>query len=61
MPYSAVTQPRPRPAIQRGTLSCTDAVQITLVSPTEISAEPLAGRTKPGSMSVGRMSPGPRP
>src|SRR5918998_15713 len=31
--YSAVTQPRPLPAIQRGTDSCADAVQITRVSP----------------------------
>ena len=43
--YSAVTQPRPRPRIQRGTSSATEAVQITLVSPTEISAEPSAVRT----------------
>ena len=33
IPYSAVTQPRPLPAIQRGTLSCAEAVQITRVSP----------------------------
>ena len=50
IPYSAVTQPRPEPAIQRGTLSCTEAVQMTRVSPIEISAEPLAVRTNPGSM-----------
>ena len=40
IPYSAVTQPRPLPAIQRGTLSCTDAVQMTRVSPCVMSAEP---------------------
>jgi hypothetical protein len=46
IPYSAVSQPRPWPAIQRGTDSCTEAVQITRVSPHEISALPVAGRTK---------------
>ena len=56
MPYSAVTQPPPLPAIQRGTLSSTDAVQMTRVSPSEISAEPVALRTKPGSISTGRRS-----
>ncbi len=54
MPYSAVTQPRPRPAIQRGTLSTADAVQITRVPPCAISAEPVAVRTKPGSIATGR-------
>jgi hypothetical protein len=33
--YSAVTQPRPLPSIQRGTESVTDAVQMTRVSPWE--------------------------
>jgi hypothetical protein len=33
--YSAVTHPRPRPSIQRGTDSTTDAVQMTRVSPCE--------------------------
>ena len=61
MPYSAVTQPLPCPAIQRGTLSCAEAVQMTRVSPAEISAEPVAVRTKPGSISQGRSSPGARP
>jgi hypothetical protein len=61
IPYSAVTHPRARPSIQRGTLSWTDAVQITLVSPTEISAEPAAVRMKPGSIVVGRSSSAPRP
>ena len=31
--YSAVIQPAPRPDIQRGTLSSTDAVQSTRVFP----------------------------
>jgi hypothetical protein len=56
MPYSAVTQPRPLPAIHFGTLSCTDAVQITRVSPWVISADPAAGLTKWGSIVVGRRS-----
>ena len=50
IPYSAVSQPRPLPAIQRGTDSWIEAVQITRVSPQEISAEPVAGRTKPASI-----------
>jgi hypothetical protein len=33
--YSAVIQPTPRPDIQRGTLSSTDAVQSTRVFPWE--------------------------
>ena len=61
IPYSAVTQPRPDPASQRGTLSCTDAVQITRVSPIEISAEPVAVRTNPGSIDIGRSWSGARP
>ncbi len=56
IPYSAVTQPVPRPAIQRGTDSSADAVQMTRVSPIVISALPVAGRTKPGSIVVGRSS-----
>ena len=56
IPYSEVTQPRPEPASQRGTLSCAEAVQITRVSPIEISAEPVAVRTNPGSITVGRRS-----
>ena len=58
--YSAVTQPRPLPSIQRGTESLTDAVQITRVSPWEISADPSAVRTKPGSIVTGRVSAGAR-
>src|SRR3954452_18545351 len=60
IPYSPVTQPRPRPCIHFGTDSWTEAVQITRVSPHEMSAEPVAVRTKPGSMSTGRSSSGPR-
>ncbi len=54
IPYSAVTQPRPDLASQRGTLSCTEAVQMTRVSPIEIRADPVAVRTKPGSIVTGR-------
>jgi hypothetical protein len=61
IPYSAVTQPRPDPIIQRGTLSCTEAVQMTRVSPIEISAEPAAVRTKPASIVAGRSCAGVRP
>ena len=60
IPYSAVTQPRPDFASQRGTDSWTEAVQITRVSPAEISAEPVAVRTNPGSIVTGRRSPGAR-
>ena len=60
IPYSAVTQPVPRPAIQRGTLSCTEAVQMTRVSPCVMSAEPVAGLTKCGSIVVGRRPSGAR-
>ncbi len=50
IPYSAVTQPRPFPAIHFGTDSSTEAVQITRVPPIEMSAEPVAVRMKPGSI-----------
>ena len=56
--YSAVTQPLPRPAIHLGTDSLTEAVQITRVRPSEISAEPSAVSTNPGSIVTGRMSAG---
>lgn len=42
MAYSAVTQPRPRPRKKGGTLFSTVAVQMTLVLPASISAEPSA-------------------
>ena len=61
IPYSAVTQPRPLPAIQRGTDSWTEAVQMTRVSPQEISTEPVAVATKPGWIVTGRSSPAARP
>ena len=61
IPYSAVVQPRPCPAIQRGTDSSTLAVQITRVPPASISAEPVALRMKPGAMRISRRSAAPRP
>src|SRR6266516_5551016 len=61
IPYSAVSQPRPAPVSHLGTLSTIDAVQITRVSPIENSAEPVAGRTKPGSIVTGRSSSAARP
>ena len=61
IPYSAVTHPRPEPASHLGTDSSTEAVQITRVSPAEMSAEPVAVRTKPGSMPTGRRPSGARP
>jgi hypothetical protein len=39
---------------QRGTLDWAEAVQMTRVSPIVISADPVAVRTKPGSIWVGR-------
>ncbi len=61
IPYSAVTQPVPLPAIQRGTLSCTVAVQITRVFPIENSTEPCADCMKSGCRSSGRSSSAARP
>jgi hypothetical protein len=46
---------------QRGTLDWADAVQITRVSPIDIRADPVAVRTKPGSICVGRRCSGERP
>jgi hypothetical protein len=56
-----VTQPRPEPTSQRGTLFWTDAVQMTRVSPIEMSADPVAVRMNPGSISVGLSWSGARP
>src|SRR3954451_8731110 len=61
IPYSAVIQPRPLPAIQRGTDSCTDAVQITRVPPQLISAEPVAVLMNPGWIVTGRSWSAARP
>jgi hypothetical protein len=61
IPYSAVTQPSPEPARQRGTPTWADAVQMTRVSPAAMSTEPVAGGTKPGRIDTGRRPSGPRP
>ena len=61
IPYSAVTQPRPLPCIHFGTFSSTDAVQITRVPPIDISADPDAVETKPGSIFTSRSASGARP
>ena len=58
IPYSALTQPRPRPRSQRGVSASTLAVQITRVRPIENSTEPSAVSMKPGSRSRGRNSSG---
>jgi hypothetical protein len=42
IPYSEVIQPSPWPLRNGGTLSSMLAVQITLVSPTSMSADPSA-------------------
>jgi hypothetical protein len=44
MPYSAVTQPRPAPRKNGGTLSSTLAVHSTFVCPYSTSTEPSACR-----------------
>ena len=61
MPYSAVTQPLPLLSRQGGTPAEIDAVQIRTVSPIEISTEPSAVRTKPGSIEIGRSWSSARP
>ena len=53
MPYSPVTQPLPPLRIQEGTDSSTDAVQITRVLPSSISAEPSAVEMKSGTILTG--------
>src|SRR5207248_1746042 len=61
MPYSAVTQPLPVLYMNGGTFSCTDAVQITRVSPTSISTLPSACLMKFGVMLTGRRTSTARP
>ena len=61
MPYSAVSQPPPDASRHAGHAATSDAVQITRVPPIEISADPSALRTKPGSISTGRSSSRARP
>ena len=59
--YSAVTQPRPLPRIQRGTSASTDAVQSTTVLPIETSDEPAANSVKSLWNSTERSWSGRRP
>ena len=54
MPYSAVSQPWPRPARNGGTRSSRAAVHITRVRPISIRTAPGAVSTKPGVMRTGR-------
>jgi hypothetical protein len=54
MPYSAVTHPLPLFRRNDGTVSSTDAVQMTRVFPTSISTEPSAVETKSAMMLTGR-------
>src|ERR1700753_4343910 len=60
MLYSAVTQPLPDPLVKPGTVSSIDAVQITRVLPTSISAEPSAVEMNSGMMFTGRICSGER-
>lgn len=60
MLYSAVIQPLPEPFMNAGTDSSTEAVQITRVFPTSISAEPSAMAMKLGTMFTGRIWSGVR-
>ena len=52
--YSAVTQPWPCPLRKGGTLSSTDAVQMTLVAPNSTSTEPSGWRRKSRVIVTGR-------
>ena len=56
--YSAVTQPVPRPFIQRGTSSSIEAVHSTLVRPIVTRQEPSAISVKSRSKLTGRSSSG---
>src|SRR5690606_17755246 len=59
--YSAVTQPLPRPRIQRGTSSSTEAVHSTRVRPNDTRHDPRAISVKSRSNVIGRRSVGARP
>ena len=61
MSYSAVTHPLPRPRIQRGTSSSTEAAHSTAVFPISISAEPSAACWQPVVMRMSRSWSGMRP
>ena len=55
MLYSAVIHPLPVPFMKPGTLSSMEAVQMTRVFPTSISAEPSAVEMNSGMMFTGRI------
>ena len=59
--YSAVTQPVPRPRIQRGTSSSIEAVHSTRVRPKLTRHDPAAISVKSRSKVIGRSSSGARP
>ena len=61
IPYSAVSQPPPDASRHAGAPATSDAVQITRVPPIEISADPSALRTNPGSILTGRSASWARP
>src|SRR6188474_134380 len=61
MPYSAVTQPSPRPRRKDGTPSSALAVTSTRVSPNSTSTDPSACRVYPRVIRIGRSSSGARP
>ena len=60
MEYSAVIHPLPEPFMKPGTDSSIDAVHMTRVLPTSISAEPSAVEMNSGVMLTGRICSGAR-
>jgi hypothetical protein len=54
MLYSALIQPFPLLRMKAGTVSSTEAVQITRVFPTSINTEPSAVLMKSGTIFTGR-------
>ncbi len=61
MAYSAVTQPSPLPRRKGGTLSSTEAVQMTRVFPVRMRQLPSAVGTKFGMISCSLSCSGLRP
>jgi len=59
--YSAVTQPWPWPLRNGGTLSSSEAAQMTLVSPNSTRTEPSGWRRKSRVIVIGRSWSGRRP
>src|SRR5580700_11749542 len=60
IPYSPDIHPLPELRKNAGTVSSTDAVQMTRVFPISISAEPSAVEMKSGTMLTGRICSGVR-